>query len=62
MDFAGKHNVGFDRRPNSDPVTAFIRVLAIGMMVLGVAFATLDRYELLPPMPELAAGAAAPAP
>jgi hypothetical protein len=60
MEFAGEHDPGPDKRANVDHVSAFIRVLAIGMTVLGVAFATLDRYELLPPLPEAAAVARAP--
>jgi hypothetical protein len=60
MEFAGKHDVGLDERANTDHVSLFIRGLAVGMMVLGLAFATLDRYELLPPLPEAAAVARAP--
>jgi hypothetical protein len=32
-----------------DRVSRFLRILAIGKAVIGVAFATLDRLELLPP-------------
>jgi hypothetical protein len=35
-----------------DYVSAWILRIAIGMMVLGVVFAVLDRYELLPQPPE----------
>ena len=36
-----------------DYVSTWILRLAIGMMVLGVVFAVLDRYEFLPqPLPE----------
>jgi hypothetical protein len=35
-----------------DYVSVWILRLAIGMMVLGVVFAVLDRYELLPHLPE----------
>jgi hypothetical protein len=35
-----------------DYVSAWIMRLAIGMMVVGVVFAVLDRYELLPHVPE----------
>ena len=45
--------MGFtDQRDTSldeiDYVSAWILRLAVGMMVLGVVFAVLDRYELLP--------------
>ena len=32
----------------TDSVTTWIRMLVIGMMVLGAVFATLDWYEFLP--------------
>ena len=35
-----------------DYVSAWILRLAVGMMVLGVVFAVLDRFELLPQLPE----------
>jgi len=38
-----------------DYVSAWILRLAIGMMVLGVVFAVLDRYQLLPQLPEATA-------
>lgn len=39
--------VGLDRA-ETDYVSRWIRMLAIGMMVLGVVFAVLDGCELLP--------------
>jgi hypothetical protein len=42
MDFA---------RTESDRVSSFLRMLAIGMMVLGAVFVVLDRYQLLPQLP-----------
>jgi hypothetical protein len=42
MDFA---------RTESDRVSSFLRMLAIGMMVLGAVFAVLDRYQVLPQLP-----------
>ena len=35
----------------TDFVTTWIRLLVIGMMVLGAVFATLDWYEFLPQLP-----------
>ena len=35
----------------TDSVTTWIRMLVIGMMVLGAVFATLDWYEFLPQLP-----------
>jgi hypothetical protein len=35
----------------TDSVTTWIRMLVIGMMVLGAVFATLDWYEFLPRLP-----------
>jgi hypothetical protein len=47
--------MGFDQREigldEMDHVSAWILRLAVGMMVLGAVFATLDWYELLPPSP-----------
>ena len=40
----------------TDHVSRFIRALAIGMLVLGVVFAALDRYQLLPQLPVADAG------
>jgi hypothetical protein len=37
-----------------DHVSRFIRALAVGMIVLGTAFAVLDWYDLLPPLPAAA--------
>jgi hypothetical protein len=39
-----------------DHVSRFIRALAVGMLVLGVVFAALDRYQLLPQLPLAQAG------
>jgi hypothetical protein len=33
-----------------DRVSRFIRILAIGLAVIGIAFTALDRLELLPPV------------
>jgi hypothetical protein len=43
----GEHEVGLDRA-ETDYVSHWIRMLAIGMMVLGAVFAVLDGCELLP--------------
>jgi hypothetical protein len=52
MEFANERSVGLDHA-DADYVSKFIRMLVIGMMVLGVVFAVLDRLELLPqPLPE----------
>jgi hypothetical protein len=37
-----------DHRSETDHVSRWIRMLAIGMMVLGAVFAVLDGCELLP--------------
>ena len=52
MEFSDEPDIGLDGPTNS--VTAWIRMLAVGMIVLGMAFAALDRYQLLPPLPEAA--------
>jgi hypothetical protein len=50
MGFTDESDIGLDE---IDYVSAWILRLAIGMMVLGVVFAVLDWYELLPqPLPE----------
>jgi hypothetical protein len=50
MGFTDQRDSGLDE---IDYVSAWILRIAIGMMVLGVVFAVLDRYELLPqPLPE----------
>jgi hypothetical protein len=50
--------MGFDQRDSGldeiDYVSAWILRLAIGMMVLGVVLAVLERYHLLPPLPAAA--------
>jgi hypothetical protein len=43
-----QREIGLDEM---DHVSAWILRLAVGMMVLGAVFATLDWYELLPPSP-----------
>ena len=35
----------------ADKVSRWILTLAVGMIVLGTAFAVLDWYDLLPPVP-----------
>lgn len=43
-----------DERESSratDKVSRWIMTLAVGMIVLGTAFAVLDWYDLLPPVP-----------
>jgi len=54
MDFTDERDISFDQG-KKDHVTTYIRMLAIGMMVLGVVFAVLDRCHLLPPLPAAAA-------
>jgi hypothetical protein len=49
MGFTDESDIGVDE---IDHVSAWILRLAIGMIVLGVVFAVLDRYELLPQLPE----------
>jgi hypothetical protein len=51
MDFANERNISLDQA-GTDYVSKCIRMIAVGMMVLGVLFAVLDRYELLPQLPE----------
>jgi hypothetical protein len=65
MEFAiGDTVKGDERRVGPDPaesdyVSRWIRMLAIGMMVLGAVFAVLDGCELLPlPAPVAVAGPA----
>ena len=48
MRFTDKCDIGLDE---IDYVSAWILRLAIGMMVLGAVFATLDWYHLLPELP-----------
>ena len=45
MGFTDQRDSGLDE---IDYASAWIMRLAIGMMVLGLVFAVLDRYELLP--------------
>jgi hypothetical protein len=53
-----EREVGLDRT-ETDYVSRWIRMLAIGMMVLGAVFAVLDGCELLPlPGPVTVAGPA----
>jgi len=49
MDFADHHE-----RTEADRVSAFIRALAIAMMVLGIVFGVLDGSGLLPQLPTAA--------
>jgi hypothetical protein len=48
MGFIDQRDSGLDE---IDYVSTWILRLAIGMMVLGVVFAALDRWQLLPPLP-----------
>ena len=48
MRFTDESGIGLDE---TDHVSAWILRLAVGMMVLGAVFATLDWYEFLPPSP-----------
>jgi hypothetical protein len=57
MEFTDERDIGLDER-ETDYVTAWIRTLAIGMIVLFVVFALFDWYELLPPLPGAAAARA----
>jgi hypothetical protein len=51
MEFTDERDIGLDERAEADDyVTARIHVLAIGMMVLLVAFAVLDWYHFLGPV------------
>jgi hypothetical protein len=62
MEFAVGDTVKPERGPHpaeTDHVSRMIRILAIGMMVLGAVFAVLDGCELLPlPAPVAVAGPA----
>jgi hypothetical protein len=51
--FTDESGIGLDEM---DHVSAWLLRLAIGMMVLGALFATLDWYQLLPPLPAAVAG------
>jgi hypothetical protein len=56
----GASIMGFTDRPDIDideidHVSAWLMKLAIGMMVLGAVFATLDWFQLLPSTPPAAA-------
>jgi hypothetical protein len=53
MEFTDERDIGIER-DETDYVSAWILALAIGMIVLGTAFAVLDRYDLLPPLPAAA--------
>ncbi|MDR3484057.1 MAG: hypothetical protein P4M05_04000 [Bradyrhizobium sp.] len=50
MEFTDERDIGVDQAP-ADDVSAWIRMLAIGMIVIFVVFATLDWCNLLPPLP-----------
>jgi hypothetical protein len=45
-----ERDIGFEHA-EADYVSRCIRLLAVGMIVLGIVFAVLDRYHLLPPLP-----------
>jgi hypothetical protein len=47
MGFANERNIDLDQA-GTDYVSKRIRMLVIGLIVLGAAFAVLDWYELLP--------------
>jgi hypothetical protein len=50
MEFTNERDIELDKA-ETDYVTAWIRTLAIGMIVLFVVFALFDWYHLLPPLP-----------
>jgi hypothetical protein len=50
MEFTDQRNIGLDEQ--TDSVTAWIRMLAIGMVALGVLFIALDRYHFFDHFPE----------
>jgi hypothetical protein len=54
MEFNDGRETGFDQA-NTDDISVWIRMLAIGMIVIFVVFATLDWYDLLPPLPSATA-------
>jgi hypothetical protein len=54
MQFTGQREIKFDQ-DETDSLTNWILGLAIGMIVLGTAFAVLDWCDLLPPLPTAAA-------
>jgi hypothetical protein len=45
-----ERDIGFERA-GTDYVSRCIRLLAVGMIVLGVVFGVLDEYGLLPQLP-----------
>jgi hypothetical protein len=51
MGFSDESDIGLDE---IDYVSAWILRLAIGMIVVGAVFATLDWYHLLPSLPAAA--------
>ncbi len=53
MEFTDEPDIGLNQA-NTDDVSAWIRMLAIGMIVIFVVFATLDWCDLLPPLPAAA--------
>ena len=53
MEFTDEPDIGLNQA-NTDEVSAWIRMLAIGMIVIFVVFATLDWCDLLPPLPAAA--------
>jgi hypothetical protein len=54
MEFTDERDRGLER-DETDYVSEWILSLAIGMIVLGTAFAVLDWCDLLPPLPTAAA-------
>jgi hypothetical protein len=54
MEFTDERDIGIER-DEMDYVSRWILSLAIGMIVLGTAFAVLDWCDLLPPLPTAAA-------
>ena len=53
MEFTDEPDIGLNQA-NTDEVSAWTRMLAIGMIVIFVVFATLDWCDLLPPLPAAA--------
>jgi hypothetical protein len=53
MEFTDGRDIGLDQA-DTDNVSAWIRMLAIGMIVIFVVFATLDWCDLLPAPPAAA--------
>jgi hypothetical protein len=58
MQFTDERDIGLDQA-STDDVSALIRMLAIGMIVIFVVFATLDWCNLLPALPAAAVAGSA---